>query len=405
MRKTLTERFQILWNSIFSRQVVFFTFLAMLNAFLAFIPVNGVIALVVGILGFGALGWAYQKNQPPALPEETPLFSREFFTPANWLLVLTFGFALLLRLYKLASYLSFPLPDEITNAYSAIHLNDHWTWRLFYHFSELPALYLWLLAIAYKFLGVSFSVLWLVPAILSFLSAAIYYLAFRAFFSKSFSFICLLILGFSFWPVFIGRFSHNAVLMVFCQSLIFWMLAKFVRTEPSSHHPGLSILLGFFLGLGFYTYFAWPLVALCVITTIGFFIRHSWPSRKWDLVVILVAAFFTALPLVITGLVENFGSYIGLLFVFNKNGDQTFQWDYRQNSFLFTNFFWTGLPRVFSYNSGWGGLLNPVLGSFFSWVPRNGGVFASIQWQNGWPEALPCFFCPASWPMTPMVIT
>ncbi len=343
----------------------FFLILAALNALLAYSNLNWPIKLIAAVLGFGTLGWVYLKNRAPEFHEEPPLFSRDIYTPAPWLLILTFMLALVARLYKLSTFLAFPIVDEIISAYNAIHMNSHWTWPFFYYASQTPALNLWVLSAAIKFLGFSFPVLWLVPAIFSFLSIIFYYLAFRVFFSRFFSYVCLLLLGLTFWPVFIGRFSHNGPLMVFFQALTFWILAKFVRADPNRKHIGLSILLGFFLGLGFYTYFAWLLVALCVVLTLGGYFRNSWSSRKKDLVICMMVAFFTVLPLIIAALKENFGTYIGMLFVFNKKGNETFSWHYWQNAFLFTNFFWTGWPKFFSYNSGWGGLLNPILGSFF----------------------------------------
>ncbi len=351
--------------ALFSRPAVFFTLLAALNTLLAYSPLDWGIKLAVGLLGFGILGFFYLKNQPPAPLQEQPLFTRELFTPVIWWIYLILGLALVVRLYKLTSFLSFPILDEIVNAYSAIHLNGHGGWPFFYYSSQLPPLYLWLLTEEFKFGGVSFQNLWLVPAFLSFLAIVIYYRAFRVFFSKSFSFLCLVLLGISFWPVYIGRFSHNAVLMVFCQALAFWILAKFLSADSNRNHPALSIFLGFCLGLGFYTYFAWPLIALCVILTLGWFFRRSWPNRKWDLFLFLAAAFLTVLPLAIAALRENFGAYIRILFAFNQKGDETYHWHYWQNAFLFTNLFWTGQPWYFLYNSGWGGLLNPILGSLF----------------------------------------
>ncbi len=351
--------------SLLSRPAVFFTLLTALNAILAYSPLDGILKLLAGSLGLLFLGWAYIKNRPSISSQEQPVFSREIFTPAAWWIFLTFGVALGIRLYKLDSFLTFPILDEMVNAYSAIHLNNHGGWPFFYYSSQLPALYLWLLASVFKLGGVSFRNLWLVPAILSFLSAVFYYLAFRLYFSKSFSFLCLALLGLTFWPVFIGRFSHNAVLMVLCQALISWILAKFLKTGPSRGQPALSIILGFLLGLGFYTYFAWPLIALCVLLTLGWFIRRSWPSRKWDLFLFLAAAFLTLLPLALAALSENFGAYIKILFALNQKGDEAYHWRYWQNAFLFTNLFWTGQPWYFLYNSGWGGLLNPILVSLF----------------------------------------
>ncbi len=351
-----------------NKQTVIFLLLVGLNSLLAYSELDWRIKLG-GLLGFGALGWALIKKQTPVLSKEQPLFSRDYFFPTTGWVALTFGLALALRLFIVNSSLSFPVVDEIENAYCAIHLNSHWSWNLFIRSHQIPALYIWFLTVAIKFFDFSFLILWLVPAIFSFLSVIFNYLAFRAFFSRFFSFSCLLLLGFSFWPVFLGYFSCEDGLMVTCQALAFWILAKLFKADPSRKHALLWIFLGILLGVGFYTYFAWPLIAICIILTLGWYFLHSRFRAKWDFVFCLLAFFLTTLPLGIEAYRENFGAYIWKLLVFNQTGNEAVHWHFWQNAFCFTNLFWTSWPKNYAcsyyYYSGWGGLFNPILGSFF----------------------------------------
>ncbi len=348
---------------------IVFIALTALNALLAYSPLGWGGKLAIGLFGFGVLGWVYLKNRLSIPSPQQPFFSQELYQPAAWLVLFIFALGLAARLYRQTSSLAFPAVDEMENAYSAIHLNSHWTWHLFFRPHQVPVLYLWLLAATFKIWGFSFKVLWLVPAFLSFLATVFYYLAFRVFFTKSFSFLSLLFLSLTFWPVFIGCYSHEAVLMVLFQSMTFWILAKRLKADPSGHHPILSICFGLFLGVGFYTYFGWPLVAFCVVFTLGWYFLKTRPREKNDLYYCLGTALLVVLPLAAGGLKENFGSYFGMLSIFNGKSDEVIHWHFWQALFYFTDFFWTGWPKCYSYfyyyYSGWGGLLNPVLGSLF----------------------------------------
>lgn len=325
--------------------------------------------LIAGLLGFGTFGYFYLRNRSPLPPGETPFYSKEFFSPAPWLWVLVLFLALAVRLYKLTSYLTFPIPDEVINAYNAIHILGRGNWQAFYYTSQMPPFYIWLLACVFKLWGVSDLSLWLLPALLSFLSVVFFLMAFREMFSKSVSLICLLLLAFGFWPVFLGRFSHNAVLMVFWEALALWLLAKLSKADTSLARAWLAAALGLCLGLGFYTYFGWPLIVLWFVPAV-WFIRGPSPKVKNLFIPGLSAFLLAVLPLGVAGYKEGFGSYLKDLFLSSNIASNIVnwsinQWDFRQNLYYLTNFLWTGLTGQFAYNPQWGGFLNPVSGSLF----------------------------------------
>ncbi len=115
-----------------------FLLLVGLNSFLSYTNLSWPFKLVAGLLGFGTLGWFYLKNQISKNPGKNPIFIRELFTPAaRWMvLAIVLGFAC--RLYTLTSLLTFPLPDEIINAYNALHMKNQWAWNFFYYRSQMP---------------------------------------------------------------------------------------------------------------------------------------------------------------------------------------------------------------------------------------------------------------------------
>ncbi len=350
----------------------FYCFLVMtgLNSLLAYAPLAWPLKLTVCLAGFGTLAWAYLRNKPQVIPGEEPVYKREIFSPAPWLIVLALVLALAVRLYKLTSFLTFPIPDELINAYNSIHLNGQWTWNVFFYYSQMPPFYIWLLALVFKIGGISSLNLWLLPALISFLSVIIYYKAFQEIFSRSLSLICLFLLAMGFWPVFLGRFSHNAVLMILWEGVALWLLAKFSKADPSRNLTGSVIVLGLCMGLGFYTYFGWALVALWFIPAVWKLCKRAGPQGKNYFFLGLAAALVVILPLIGAAAKEGFGAYLRDLFlpvsnIVNLHNWGTFQWDYKQNLYYLTSLLWTGFNGQFAYNPQWGGFLNPILGSLF----------------------------------------
>ena len=348
-----------------SRNILAYFFLfTVLNAVLAYAPLPGWPKILLGLAGFAALGGFYLKTLRPGLPGETPLYQREFFTPSAWLVGAVLILALAARLYKLTSYLSYPTSEEFMFAYNAIHLNDQWTWNPFFFVNGSPPLYFWILSLFLRVFGVTFRNIWLLPAVFSFLTVVFYFLAARRFFSRSFSFSCLLLLSFSFWPVFAGRFSINASWMVFWQAVTFWVLAETVRAASAGNPRGWSAGLGLCAGIGLYVYFPWVLVALFLALTVGMGSfrggRRSGAGFYWFAGGFLLAA----LPLLAAALKTGFGSYCSILPALDGN-EEASPWPLAKHFLTFTDLLWEGWSPTFEYLSHGGGFLNPLLGGLF----------------------------------------
>jgi hypothetical protein len=277
--------------------------------------------------------------------------------------VATGALLILGRSIALTTFWGYPLYDEVFNAYYALHLLGHWTWHPFFFFSQLPPLYIWLLAGLFKLFGFSTSLLWGLPAFLSILCPFTFYAAARQFFSRSISFMIFLVTAFGFWPLYLGRFSHQAGLMLWIEGLAFWALGHYVNA-PSDRKRVPALLLGASLGAGFYTYFAWPVVALGVILIVAW--RAGRGDRRERAAFGLFAA-TTALivsPLVFAALHHGYGSYIARVYhapvdsaLYNEAGG------IRQVFSYFSVFLWTSLKGYFTYGPFWGGLFDPLLGA------------------------------------------
>jgi hypothetical protein len=337
-----------------------------------------VFALTNSLLAYGSQSWAVKSSLGLVgllFPFLWALFSRRKTPPSRavwdrpgdsfpWILwiVVLLG-ALAVRFYQLTTYLDFPLYDEIVNALYAIPLNEKWDWNLF--FGGLPPFYIWLLSLGFKVLGVSFTWLWILPALLSLLSAAIFYAAARRFFCPIVSMGFLILMSVSFWPVFAGRFSHQALLMGFWESVTFWGLAVYFKDADGGSRKMASFVFGLWVGLGFYTYFGWPLVALLVLLTLGAASVSAAGFKKGRISFFVLAFILALLPLWLYKPGGAYLEYLNNLLAYHKNPELPGGWNPLQGIYSFTSFFWNGRDGGFAYNPVWGGWLNPLLGSLF----------------------------------------
>src|SRR5581483_10130049 len=96
---------------------------------------------------------------------------------------------------------------------------------------QLPILFTWLQAAFFKLLGFLLFTLWLYPALWSTFSLLASWFACRKLFSSSLSLLIWSFTAFSFWPLFLGRFSTQAIFMVFWEWLILWALGCFLKAK------------------------------------------------------------------------------------------------------------------------------------------------------------------------------
>ncbi len=352
-------------KNLFQNPWPFFWLFALVNGLLAYVPLPLQAKLWIGFLGWLLPLGLWISSMPKASPLEEPPYRKELFSsPSPWVWFLVLALGGLTRFYRLTTFLDYPLLDEINNALCAIRLKEKWTWEFFFNWSQLPPFYIWLLAGVYKVAGVSFVSLWGFPAFLSAVSIFFFYKALRPRVSRSFAFAFLALLCIQFWPCFVGRFSHQAVLMFFWESVGFWILAKLFSKGVSSSQKTLPFLLGLWVGAGFYTYFGWPLVALLMGLTVWAGVRKgilSSLNMSW----FLAGSVLAVAPLILAALQADFGGYLSSIFWSHPNPENIIPWSPWRNLDYFTAFFWEGWKVNFAYNSQWGGFLNPIEGAFF----------------------------------------
>ena len=330
----------------------------LMNGLWAFLPLSipwriglGVFGLVVTIL----LAFRFKAS----VGREERLFRGEFLTyPPLWVISLVILAAGLLRFIDLTGLSLWPLTDEAKSGYYSIQWASQGSVQLIYDFSQLPPLYIWLQGIFFKLFGVSLFSLWFFPALLSILTVALAYEATRVHFSKSFSLLFSGLVAFSFWPLYVGRFSHPGSLLLAWEFLVFWMAGVLARSSRARHAQLYGFLFGLLAGAGFYTFTSWPSVALVLILWVLVF-------QRWALPYFLAGMILLYLPWGLAGLLQGYGGYLRFVWALDPTrswGPQILRglWD-------LSAFFWRSCvpANLFAYKPFWGGYLNPLLGGAF----------------------------------------
>ncbi|HTA77358.1 MAG TPA: glycosyltransferase family 39 protein [bacterium] len=342
--------------------IYFFIFLTA-NTLLSYFTFSTETNLWIGFLGLAlpfGLAWWTNRSSPDS---NTPLYQIEFFKKIPlWVWLLIGAGAVFFRFYKLTTLSAWPIYDEGMVSFCALQIAQKGVHHLFYMFSQIPFFYLWVLGSAFKLFGPSLFNLWFWPAVISALWVPLAYLTARQYFSKSFSFFCVLTAGLSFWPSYLGRFSVNENLLLPLETLALLWLALCLRAESKRKQNAFSFILGLTLGLSLYVVFLhWISVLLMMSFTAGYFFWKRRPS----LLVYLGGGL--ALPLV---------PFLALLL--NSDGTSYFHtlsaaslsepWFAKLKEAWNTpkGLFWGVAPQELCYKPLWGGLINPVLGALFA---------------------------------------
>ena len=324
-------------------------------------------------IGTGFLGIVFpfvlaHRNRLSSGSVGKPLFSTEFLTEIPfWTWFSFFMVVLFLRFFRLTTLSCWPHYDEGIQNFEAFLLSRQWEWRLFFSYSQITPAYLWISALWLKLSGPSLFNLWLMPAVLSSLTVPMAYLAARQFFSKSFSFLCVLLMGLSFWPLFIGRFSFIPAMLLFWECLFFFIWGRWKSSQNTPRERGWLFVAGIFLGFGFYIQIpTWTLFSTLCGGSVFFLFLHR-PKNQWKKMYFLIVPIVLLMaPLALAAYRTGYGLYLRDL-----SGVQVGQ-GFSERLSIFASYlsaiFWGPGAEFSAYQSVWGGFLNPLWGSLFSWV-------------------------------------
>jgi hypothetical protein len=220
----------------------------------------------------------------------------------------------------------------------------------------MPPLYFVLQAAVFKAMGPGLTSLWFLPALLSTVTCVAAVWIARALKTPPVFQWAGLVMMLSFWPAYLGRFSHPAVLVPLFEII---GVALLYGWERGGRRLGGAAALGAVTGLGFYTYLAWPVVALSLGAGL---LMLAGPQTRWkSLAVFCLSAGGVAAPLAWEAFHLGFGSYYGHLWSADKTGLPL--WDSLGSVGEYIRVLWIGTDKgQFFYTPAWGGLWNPLMG-------------------------------------------
>jgi len=343
-----------------------------MNLVLALLPLSLPAQLLLISLGFSlpAIMVFRWHPLPDALERKGADFPKSI---PRWVWGGLVGGAVAVRFYQLTNLSLWPLDDEAMSSHYALELAHfgHWQWT--YDFSGLPPLYIWLLGGVYKLFSISLVTLWAPPALFSCLGLFFLYQGAKRLWNPNLSFAFVFLGTFSFWPLYLARFSVEGGFMVVWECLLFERWSAFHQASENKRNTQ-ALVLGVTAGLGFFTFQAWP-VAACLLTLAVF--RETILQSRGKAPVFLrffLPQFLLFILLEFQALPERSGHYA---YVFCD----PFGPGAPGLNDLFVLFWGSRLPgNYFAYRPCGGGFLNPVLASFFFW-----GAFVPLfrrEWKG-----------------------
>jgi hypothetical protein len=152
---------------------------------------------------------------PPAPLQNKKSMDLEGVRPPVWFWAMAFALGFALRFFRLSDLSAWPLVDESVHAWIAQDWMHGWDGRWFHYVSQMPPLYFYLLSWTFRLEGVGFRSLWALPALVTFLTAVVAWgWTRRKDLPPEASWAALLLMT-SYWPAYLGRFSHPVVLVPF----------------------------------------------------------------------------------------------------------------------------------------------------------------------------------------------
>ncbi len=312
--------------------------------------------ILVGIVVPGVIFLStLEKTKGPV--EARPLFHLPFLV-----LLILGSVSVFIRLYRLTTLSPWPLVDEGIFGFFATLLEEKWNWQLVHCFAQEPILYTWGQFLFFKLFGNSLFSLWLFPAACSIACVPAGWLAGRRAFGQTTGLLAACWMAFAFWPLYIGRFSVQSILMVLWECLSFGALAACLAPPQGKGNPKPLIGLALLTGTGFYIYLAWPIVAVMIATAL-FFNPNRSPEER-----LKAFSFFSLLTLTIASplaflFTRDYRGYFGHLWssgpALDLGSRLLLPLEYVRGLFWGTN------HLFFSYGPLWGGLFNPLLAGLF----------------------------------------
>jgi hypothetical protein len=320
---------------------------------LVFVPVPlaaDLAVLLFGILFPLVLAFVLLFKNPVPLSEKDSFFHTEWFDVSLWLWIVLIILFIITRFYKLTT-LPWPLTEDGYVAYYANRLAIHGDWNILNGCAQMEPLYIWGLAAWFKLFQSSLLALKTYPISLYVGVLTAGYWAARSYFSKTISFIALWFLAFNFWTFFINRKCHASGGLLLFECFAFYLLGGSLLSPPH-RRTKFFWLLALCIGMGFYTYTAWPVVAVMAALPIILKTKSGFSEPGKKLAAFILIPLILVLPLIYARFAPDGVNYIQSLMGYPAGLD------------YLEGLFWNSLriTRADPSNMGW---LNPCLGALF----------------------------------------
>jgi len=208
-------------------------------------------------------------------------------------LFLIIALGLFLRIYNIDNTPPGVYLDEAVNGMDAINANNSGNYQLFYTSNQgREGLFMNLIAMCFKFLGISILTLKLPAIIYSTLVIWGTYLLTKELFRKDrMALIAAFLVAVAYWSINFGRISFRANMLPFVLVFAFYFIFKGLRTRKLTDFA----LGGAFFGLGLHTYIAFRLAPAILIIVLLYFVlsRKNFLKEYWQGIVTF--AFLTLL--------------------------------------------------------------------------------------------------------------
>jgi hypothetical protein len=294
-----------------------------------------------------------------------PLFNLEskeknFFPHWAWALLIALG--ILLRSLRFWAFPHWPLLDEASIIQGALELNRHWDWKFFYTEGQIPPLLIWATAILLKFPGNSFFALVFPAFSVSCLTLLAGFWASRRFLPETLAFLCTAFLAFAYWPVYLLGLSLQASCLPVWEIGVFFLLAETLKKSGNKSDRLWFFALGSWVGLGYWTYTSWPVVAMAALSIALVVSMRKERDYRIPLVLgagLITTGFYFGIAALQSG---GYGTHLAGYSVFHGwiSGKQTFF-----SALDYVNFLFWGYWSRGSYVPDQGGFLNPIMAAFF----------------------------------------
>ncbi len=282
------------------------------------------------------------------------------FLPWVWILLIAVGF--FFRSLRLWAFPQWPITDEANTFQAALELSKHWNWEFFKSEGQSAPLLDWATGILFKSSDHVFFALIFPPFLVSCLTLLMFFWTARHFLPRDLAFVSTALFSFSYWPLYLQGYALQAICLPFWEIGVFFLLMKGLEARESKL---LWIFtLGAWIGLGYWTYSSWPVVAMAAFSI--FLTAGNRRERNGRAFFLLACGCITTGFYFLIAVARN-GGY-GTHFM----GYSAFSGWLSEKQILLSDLdyvnciFWGQLSEG-SYVPIQGGFLNPLLSAFF-WI-------------------------------------